>query len=142
MASITNDYQKARVWDLGVGAEKRGPYLVTQTGYAIGDEEARESLFVLRPDGMWVDINVYLSSGRPEELDDAVFDSLAAVVNLFNGLPPQATVVDIPISEERLRAWLEDHPPGTLLEEARRWFARYGERRRVKQKRKPSPGNV
>jgi len=135
MSTISNDYNRVQVWNLSADDEKRGPYLVTQAGYASSADDASESLFVLRPDGTWVDINAYLSSEQPDHLDEAVFDSMAAVVHLLEHLPPQPTIAQLPVSEERLRLWLEEHPPGTLLDTARRWIGQYCERR--KQKRKP-----
>ena len=58
MRTITNDYRDARVMNLGSGSE-RGPYLVTQTGVAPRAERPRTQMFVLRPDGRWVDFNTY-----------------------------------------------------------------------------------
>lgn len=134
MPAISNDYSRVQVWSLSPSAEKRGPYLVTQTGYAPGSDDAMETLYVLRPDGTWADINAYLSSDEPQLLDEAVFESMASIVHLLESLPPQPRTADLPVSEERLRLWLERHPPGTALETARRWVAEYRERRRQKQK--------
>ena len=58
MRTITNDYRDARIMNLGSGSE-RGPYLVTQTGVAPRAERPRTQMFVLRPDGRWVDFNTY-----------------------------------------------------------------------------------
>ena len=132
MPTISNDYHRVQVWNLSPDDEQRGPYLVTQTGCAPSAEDTPESLFVLRPDGTWVDINAYLSAEQPDQLDEAVFESMATIVHLLERLPPQPTIAQLPVSEERLRLWLEQHPPGTLLETARRWLAQYRERRRPK----------
>ena len=67
MRTITNDYRDARVMNLGSGSE-RGPYLVTQTGVAPRAERPRTQMFVLRPDGHWVDFNAYACQGKPEAM--------------------------------------------------------------------------
>ena len=61
MRTISNNYQDVELLDLGSEGEMRGPFLVMQEGCTPGEEALRESLFVLRPDGCWVDVNVYLS---------------------------------------------------------------------------------
>lgn len=130
MSKITNDYGKVQVWDLSPHPKERGPFLVTQMGCPPGSDETTESLYVLRPDGTWADINAYLSAEDPGLMDEALFDSMPAIVHLLESLPPQPTIATLTVSEERLRQWLERHPPGTLLESARRWIAEYRERRR------------
>ena len=70
MHTITNNYRDAHILNLGSGGE-RGPYLVTQTGVAPNDSLAKERMFVLRPDGRWVDFNAYACQGRPEEIGRA-----------------------------------------------------------------------
>jgi len=129
METLSNDYRDVELLDLGSEQERqRGPFLVVQAGYTPGDEDVYESLFVLRPDGCWVDVNVYLSSGKPELLDEAVFTSAQQVMELLDNLPPEPKVAELPVSEEGLRAWLEAHPPGAMLEMARHWLAHYRER--------------
>ncbi|MGC8988601.1 MAG: hypothetical protein ACP5MD_00595 [Verrucomicrobiia bacterium] len=132
MPKITNDYSKVQVWDLSPLPNERGPFLVTQTGYPPGSDDVAESLYVLRPDGTWADINAYLSAENPSLMDEALFESMPAVIHLLESLPPQPTIASLPVSEERLRAWLERHPPGTLLETVRRWIAEYRVRRKQK----------
>ena len=66
MRTITNDYHDAQVFDLGSrGARgpylEDGPYLVTQIGVSPRDPLSKTSMFVLRPDGYWVDFNSYAS---------------------------------------------------------------------------------
>ena len=77
MRNITNDYRDAQVLNLGSGGE-RGPYLVTQTGVAPRAELPRTHMFVLRPDGRWVDFNAYACQGKPEAMDEIVFPTMAA----------------------------------------------------------------
>ena len=71
MRTITNDYRDAQILNLGSGGE-RGPYLMTQTGVAPSDPMPKTRMFVLRPDGRWVDFNAYACQGKPEAMDEVV----------------------------------------------------------------------
>jgi hypothetical protein len=130
MRTISNDYREVELLDLCPVRTNRGPFLVLQQGYAPGDADLRESLFVLRRDGSWVDVNVYLSAGDPELMSEALFSSAQQVMELFADLPAEPRVAELPVSEAGLRAWLEQHPRGTLLSAARTWVASYRERHR------------
>ena len=134
MRAITNNYRDSHILNLGSGDE-RGPYLVTQTGVSPNDPLAKERMFVLRPDGRWVDFNAYACQGKPEALDEAVFPTMAEVMTVFGRLIGPAQVVDLPIDEEGLKAWIARQAGGNLVEGARAWAQQYQERRR-KQKKK------
>ena len=82
MRTITNNPQDARVLNLGAEGE-RGPFLVIQVGIAPDDELCRERMFVLRPDGHWVDFNAYASKGQPEAMDEIVFPSAEQILETF-----------------------------------------------------------
>jgi hypothetical protein len=43
-------------------------------------------MFVLRPDGNWVDFNGYASQGKPEAIDEIVFSSIPKVMEAFGKL--------------------------------------------------------
>src|SRR5881227_3819815 len=79
MRTITNDYRDAQILNLGSGGE-RGPYLVTQTGVAPRDPIPKTRMFVLRPDGTWVDFNAYASQGKPEVMDEIVFSTTTQIM--------------------------------------------------------------
>jgi len=81
MRTITNDYRDAQILNLGSGGEG-GPYLVTQTGVAPSDPMPKTRMFVLRPDGCWVDFNAYACQGNPEAMDDLVFPNTTKVICL------------------------------------------------------------
>src|SRR5438270_14092932 len=83
MRTITNDYHDAQILDLGSGYEK-GPFLVTQTGVAPKDPAPKTKMFVLRPDGRWVDFNAYACKGKPDAMDELVFPTMADVMKTFN----------------------------------------------------------
>ena len=129
MRTITNDYRNAQILNLGSGGE-RGPYLVTQTGVAPSDPISRTRMFVLRPDGCWVDFNAYASQGKPEAMDEIVFTTVAKVMERFGKLVGRPRVLDLPIDEEGLKAWIERREHGDPLEAARAWAKEYKMRHR------------
>ena len=81
MRTITTDYRDAQILDLGSGYEK-GPFLVTQMGVAANEPVPKTKMFVLRPDGRWVDFNAYACKGKPKAMDELVFSTMAEVINL------------------------------------------------------------
>jgi hypothetical protein len=127
MRTITNDYRDAQVLNLGAKGE-RGPYLVTQTGVAPRAEIPRTHMFVLRPDGQWADFNAYACQGKPEAMDKIVFSAMAEVMTLFGKLTGPPRVLDLPIDEAGLEAWIARQKSGNTLEAARAWAAQYKER--------------
>ena len=129
MRTITNDYRDARVMNLGSGSE-RGPYLVTQTGVAPRTELPRTQMFVLRPDGRWVDFNAYACQGKPEAMDEIVFPTTTQIMEIFGKLFGAPRVLDLPVNEEGLKAWIERQEHGDPLEAARAWAKEYKIRHR------------
>jgi len=106
MHTITNDYKDAQILNLGSEGE-RGPYLVTQTGVAPSDALLKKRMFVLRPDGYWVDFNVYASQGKPEAIDEIVFPSMTKIMETVGKLFGRPRVLELPIDEAGLNAWIE-----------------------------------
>jgi hypothetical protein len=133
MHTITNNYRDAHILNLGSGGE-RGPYLVTQTGVSPNDPLPKERMFVLRPDGRWVDFNAYACQDKPEAMDDIVFSTTAEVMEIFGKLLGRPQVLDLPIDEAGLKAWIGRQNTGNPLEAARAWAAGYQERRRKKRR--------
>jgi hypothetical protein len=133
MHRITNNYRDAHILNLGSGAQ-RGPYLVTQTGASPNDPFGKERMFVLRPDGRWVDFNAYASQNKPEIIDEIVFSSTTQIMATFGKLFGQPQVLDLPIDEAGLQAWLERQKDGNPLEAARSWAVGYQERHRKKRR--------
>src|SRR6266480_4109170 len=129
MRTITNDYRDAQILNLGSGSE-RGPYLVTQTGVSPRDPMPKTRMFVLRPDGSWVDFNAYASQGKPEAMDEIVFSTTTQIMETFGKLFGSPRVLALPVDEEGLKAWLERQKGGNSLEAARAWVAGYQERHR------------
>jgi len=129
MRTITNDYRDAQIVNLGSGSE-RGPYLVTQTGVSAKDAIPKTRMFVLRPDGYWVDFNVYASQGKPEAMDEIVFSTTTQVMETFGKLFGAPRVLDLPIDEAGLKVWIAGHEHGDPVEAARAWAKEYKMRRR------------
>ena len=134
LQTITNDFRAVRLLNLGSGSA-RGPFLVTQVGVAPNDDKARERMFVLRPDGKWVDFNCYACQGRPEVMDELVFNTSAEVMQIMARLRGKPEVVDLPIDEAGLKAWSARQTSGNLVQAAQAWAPQYQERRRQQQKK-------
>jgi hypothetical protein len=135
MRTITNHYRDSHVLNLSSTGE-RGPYLVTQTGVSPNDSLPKERMFVLRPDGRWVDFNAYACQGKPEAMDEIVFSSINEVMETFGKLFGRPQVLDLPVDEAGLQAWIERQKSGDPLQAARDWAVGYQERHRKKRRAK------
>jgi hypothetical protein len=131
MRTITNNYRDAHILHLGSGGQS-GPYLVTQTGVSPTDVLPKEKMFILRPDGQWVDFNAYACQGKPEAMDEIVFTTTTQIMETFGRLFGQPRVLNLPVDEKGLNAWLERQKSGNPLEAAHEWAKGYYERRRKK----------
>ncbi len=128
MRTITNDYKDAQILNLGSEGE-HGPYLVTQTGVSPNDPFPKTCMFVLRPDGNWVNFNAYACRGKPEAMDEIVFSSMAKIMETFGRLFGHPRVLDLPIDKEGLDAWIERHSSDPL-QAVRVWVEQYKVRHR------------
>ena len=133
MHTITNNYRDAHILNLGSG-DQSGPYLVTQTGVSPNDVLPKEKMFVLRPDGQWVDFNAYASQGKPEAVDEIVFSTTTQIMEMFGKLFGQPRVLALPVNEEGLKAWVERQEHSDPLEAARAWAMGFKERSRKKRR--------
>ena len=129
MRTITNDYRDAQILNLGSGDE-RGPYLVTQTGVAPRAEIPKTHMFVLRPDGQWVDFNAYACQGKPEVIDEIVFPTIAKVMETFSTLTGRPRVLDTPVDKAGLDAWIARQKDSDPVQAARAWASEYKKRHR------------
>jgi hypothetical protein len=123
MRTITNDYKDAQILNLGSEGE-HGPYLVTQTGVSPNDPLPKTCMFVLRPDGNWVNFNAYACQGKPEAMDEIVFSSMAKIMETFGTLFGRPRVLDLPIDKAGLDAWIERHSSDPL-QAVRAWVEQY-----------------
>jgi hypothetical protein len=128
MRTITNDYKDAQILNLGSEGE-HGPYLVTQTGIAPSDPLPKTCMFVLRPDGNWVNFNAYACRGKPEAMDEIVFSSMAKIMETFGMLFGRPRVLELPIDKVGLDAWIERHSRDPL-QAVRGWVEQYKVRHR------------
>ena len=103
MGTINNSFTSVEMWNPTRGAD-RGPFLVVQAGIAPGDELVRESLFILRPDGKWVDPMWSRGCWKPELLDEALFPQ--AVMELLGRLGPKARWSQPRSVTRELQAWI------------------------------------
>ena len=133
MHTITNNYRDAHILNLGSG-DQSGPYLVTQTGVSPTDVLPKEKMFVLRPDGQWVDFNAYACQGKPEVMDEIVFTTTTQIMETFGKLFGKPRVLALPVDEAGLNAWLERQKGANPLEAAHAWAKGYYERRRKKRR--------
>jgi len=133
MHTITNDYRDAHILNLGSGGQS-GPYLVTQTGVSPRDPIPKTRMFVLRPDGSWVDFNAYASRNKPEAMDEIVFSTTTQIMETFGRLFGRPQVLDLSVDEAGLKAWLERMEEGNPLEAARKWAIGYQDRHRKKRR--------
>jgi len=130
MHTITNNYRDAHILKNLGSAGQSGPYLVTQTGVSPNDVVPKERMFVLRPDGQWVDFNAYASQGKPEAMDEIVFPTTTQIMEMFGKLFGQPRVLALPVNEAGLKAWLERQEHGDPLQAARAWAKEYKMRHR------------
>lgn len=128
MNTITNNFTDVEMWNLNPGAAERGPFLVVQRGLAPDDPRMRDELFMLRPDGRWVDELGYLVSEKPELLDEAVFDSGQQVMELLGRLGSEPQMADASVDEQALRAWQARVAGTDPLQIFKRWMDGYKER--------------
>src|SRR4051812_36205653 len=129
MRYITNNYRDSQILNLGTGGLV-GPYLVMQTGVSPNAEIPKTHLFVLRPDGCWVDFNAYASQGKPEVMDEIVFTSTAQVMETFGRITGRPRIGDLPIDQAGLESWVKRQEGRNPLEAAQEWAVNYHERHR------------
>lgn len=126
MRVITNNFSDCVVIDLDPRPGIQSPFIVTQIGYAPDDPELRDKMFVLRPDGKWIDINYFFSQSDELKFDEVVFDSLVQIIELLDSLPPKPKFVNVQIDEANLHNWVKSHPdPQSVKEWAKSWIQGY-----------------
>jgi len=129
MRTITNNYRDAQILNLGSGGES-GPYLVTQTGVSPRAEIPKTHMYVLRPDGQWVDFNAYVCQGKPEAMDEIVFPTIAKVMETIARLTGRPQVLDLPVDKAGLEAWLARQKGSDPMQAAQAWASQYKKRHR------------
>jgi hypothetical protein len=120
MRTLTNDYRDSKVMNLGSGNES-GPYLVTQTGVSPNDPVPRTHFFVCDQTAAGWTSTPMSARGNPEALDEIVFPNMPKVMEVFARLRGRADVVDLPIDEAGLKAWIERQKGSDPLQAAKAW---------------------
>jgi len=67
-------------------------------------------------------------------MDEIVFPTMTKVMEIFGKLFGRPRVLDLPIDEEGLKAWIERQKGGNPLQAAQAWAAGYQERSRKKRR--------
>src|SRR5204862_6902239 len=122
MRTITNEHHDSQILDFRSGYETV-PFLVTQMGVAPNDPVPKTKMFVLRPDGRWVDFNAYACKGKPEAMDEIVFPTMAEVMKTFSTLSGRPQVMELPLDKEGIKPRLTHHEAGTPPKPAQPWTA-------------------
>ena len=127
-ATISNRFSEFKLLELSKTTDhpdKRGPYMVAQTGSAPGDPAQRECTFALTKRGTW--LHHYILFMLPQDVRDeiVVFETVAEVMDLAEGLVGTPVVETIESLGEMLHdnGFLPaagDRATEVLLEEIRR----------------------
>jgi hypothetical protein len=91
MATISNDYQRCELLNLGYGPNGRGPFIVRQDGSPPGSMTFENDRFLLRKDGTWV-INLNVFALAEKEKEDFLFESSGAALSVLNALAGEPIV--------------------------------------------------
>lgn len=100
--TITNHFPDFRLLNVASTTrhpEQRGPYMVVQTGSAPDDPEMRECTFALTRRGTWLHCFLFFMMPKPVRRNVAVFESVADVTSLTEGLtgrPVVETMASLP----------------------------------------------
>jgi hypothetical protein len=88
-STITNNFTDFHLLEVSHTTrhpERRGPYMVVQTGSAPGDPEMRECTFALTRRGTWLHCYVFFVMPRELRRKVAVFESVPEVMQLAETL--------------------------------------------------------
>ena len=72
--------------------------------------------------------------GKPEAMDEIVFSTTTEVIEAFGKLMGLPQILDLPVDEAGLKAWIERQKSGNPLEAAHEWAVGYRERHRKKRR--------
>jgi len=126
--TITNDFRDFHLLEVSKTTkhpERRGPYMVVQTGSAPGDPQMRECTFALTKRGTWMHCYVFFMLPRPIRRRVAVFESVPEVMQLAESLTGNPRVETLESLQELLgeagfRPQADDPESKTLLAELKK----------------------
>jgi len=104
--AITNHFPDFRLLNVASTTrhpEERGPYMVVQTGSAPDDPEMRECTFALTRRGTWLHCFLFFMMPKPVRRKIAVFETVADVTSLTEGLTGKPFVETMDSLPELLR---------------------------------------
>jgi len=100
--TITNRYQDFHLLEVGKTTshpEKRGPFMIVQTGSAPGDPEVRECTFALTRKGTWIHCFIFFLMPKNIRREVAVFETVPETMELaesLTGKPVVETMTSLP----------------------------------------------
>ena len=126
--TITNSFHDFHLLEISKTThhpEKRGPFMVSQSGSAPGDPELRECTFVLTKRGTWMHLYIFFLMPHTMRHQVAVFDSAAEVMQLAEtlvGKPIVETMESLPelLNDSGCNPAHEDPVSSALMEEVRK----------------------
>jgi len=93
MATITNDYNRCELYNVGSAPNGRGPFFIRQLGTSPGNVSVSNDPYLLRKDGVWVlTLRVYTLS--EEEREQFMYASAAEVMQVLDGLDGPPVIED------------------------------------------------
>jgi hypothetical protein len=81
-----------------------------------------------------VDFNAYACKGKPEAMDELVFQTMGEVMATFRKLAGRPRVLELPIDKDGLQKWLDGHAGGNPFQAAHLWAVEYRKRHRHKRR--------
>ncbi len=126
--TITNVFSEFQLLEVSATTkhpERRGPYMVVQTGSAPGDSEFRECTFALIRRGPWMHCFVFFILPRELRRKVAVFETVPEVMRLAEtliGNPVVETIESLPrlLGEAGFRPLDDDPESAALLAELKK----------------------
>lgn len=107
MPRLSNDSNQVKLYKLDPASAASGPLIATQLGHAPGDITFRQSLFLLRRDGLWVDFVALGAAAKADLWQACLFDKPVEVLNLLNSARLEAEVLALEVDATALEAWLK-----------------------------------
>jgi hypothetical protein len=110
MPTISNNYQRCEMLNLGSGPGGRGPFAIRQEGSAPGSMSMKQERFLLRDDGVWV-LNLTVFALSEAQQQRFLYPTAAHVMRALENLESDPVVDDrLPegVSQSELLAGAEN----------------------------------
>jgi hypothetical protein len=93
MPTLTNNFARCEMLNLGYGPGGRGPFVVRQDGSAPGSMTLKQDRFLLRKDGTWV-LSLAVYALPESEKEQFLYSTTADVIKMLDGLGGTPVVDD------------------------------------------------